>query len=123
MLADKKVSILFKEFCQNTTIQGLRFINGTKAKNNLIRLCWTILFLFMLWLFVLQCYISIGEYLQFNVATSVTYDMPLQLQNFPAITLCPRNVIKRSIASRAATVLTLASAIFNNGLSSVKFVS
>lgn len=93
-------------FCNQTSIHGLHYIHRRKQLQMGCRFLWIVIWLIMFSLAVWFCAKSIITYLRYEIKAEMFYQQQDELQ-FPAVTFCNLNVIKRSISGSSPSIITL----------------
>lgn len=94
------------KFCEKTTIQGFKFIFPKKPLHNKYRVIWAVIWLAMVSLALWLCAKSTQRFFEYRIKTRMYYQKMKEVQ-FPAITFCNQNMLKRSIAGSSDALLTL----------------
>lgn len=79
-----------KEFCQTTSIHGFYFIF-----HGIARIPWSLLTIGTISICLWQCDLNLQTYLTYDVKTTFTSNF-VNETDFPSITFCSRNYLKRS---------------------------
>lgn len=108
----------WKDFCNSTTFAGVRLIGGKASGKGIIRILFICVWLSQLALCAwLSCKIFI-RYLQYDVATSTTFEVAQELP-FPAITICNQNMFRKSVIGGNAVMMYAISAFYANNADEV----
>lgn len=93
----------FRNFCQQTTINGLSQIIGRNSKTS--KIVWLLCFLTSLAFGIAQIRATMSTYLLYQSTTKVM-NLVYEEMHFPAITLCPMSVYRKSIVGSMAHLYT-----------------
>lgn len=85
----------WSEFCDGTTIHGLRQIFGTNRPNVLHRAIWVVIWVLMFSICIYLCIGTVKRYSEANLITGSTFESTRDLE-FPAITVCNNNMFRKS---------------------------
>lgn len=121
LTAKTSTKLELKKFCDETSIHGLIFINGKKAVKWKRRLLWLVIFFVAISLLVWQSSSDIGDYLQFDIQTTVEHKYPKDGLKFPAVTICPANIFRRSVLGDNDFLMAAITQIF--GANGVNYTS
>lgn len=116
-----KIPRIWKDFCDATSIVGLRFIGGRKPTNGFRRFLWLLIWITMFGLCSWQCANIIQTYLKSNVKTSTTFQTVSSI-NFPAITICNQNIFRRSVVGGSAELMIALATFFARNASEVSLM-
>ena len=89
----EKLTIVTKSFIGKTMPQVL-------ATSALMSFVWSILYLFFLTILTLQAILTFNDYYSHPVNVEVTIETSSQSLEFPAVTLCNNNIVKKTSISR-----------------------
>lgn len=85
----------WRDFCDTTSIHGLRYIGGNNPPPIGYRIIWGVIWIIMFVLCIWLCTNSIQQYLAYDVNTATTFQVVAQI-DFPGITVCNENLYRRS---------------------------
>lgn len=109
----------FEKFCKTTTIHGIVNVFGNQKKFY-TRLHWAALLLFMTFLLAYQTILNLELYFEFKIQTAITYESKSNVLTFPAITLCTRTALRRSVVGGQKGFLQIVSTIFYGSIPCVQ---
>lgn len=101
----------FKEFFENSTVDGLRYVFGHSRKR---RLFWIGLLGFAFSMTIWSGVNSILIYQRFDVSTTVVYES-FGERDYPAISICTENLFKRSKVGSNEILLSMISSLLSDG--------
>lgn len=92
----KQILKSWRKFCDQTKLAGLNLIGGTLRVSKYDRMLLFFVWSVCLTLRLFKCNSSIEKYMKYDVKTKFVYNS-VPKQNFPAITFCNVNFMRKSV--------------------------
>lgn len=90
----------WRDFCDTTSIHGLRYIGGNNPPPLGYRIIWGVIWVIMFVLCIWLCTNSIQTYLAYDVNTATTFQVVEKI-DFPGITICNENQYRRTVVGNS----------------------
>lgn len=102
----RSIKSVFKDFCENTTLHGLRYIYNNKRNKNFKSALWISLCMCSTIFCVYLIQLQLEEYQAKRIVTVISNAVyPIWNFPFPAVTVCGFNAVYRESALPIANLL------------------
>lgn len=113
----------WKDYCQSARVAGLPYVGGRKKQGWFSKLLWIALFTFVATVFFKHCSNVLTMQSSYDTNTDLTYSVQSNIQ-FPSITLCSKNPIRRDAvcSGDGSTALLMMLFFSEDGLNAETFM-